>query len=151
MSSSAKRALRILEFVGHADHPLGVTEIARALSLSPGTVYRGIDALNRADLVSRYHASSRYVLGARADRLREEKRQLFALGEPAFGDGRMPVAFPMQARGVGVAAITIDGPALEPPPHAGTHVIWDWLQIVTHFEYIGHVQPQLSTAPSRIS
>ena len=69
MSSSAKRALRILEFVSDADHPLGVTEIARILSLAPATVFRSLDALSRADLVSRYQSSSRYVLGAAADRL----------------------------------------------------------------------------------
>ena len=69
MSSSAKRALRILEFVSDSDHPLGVTEIARLLSLAPATVFRSLDALSRADLVSRYQASSRYVLGAAADRL----------------------------------------------------------------------------------
>jgi DNA-binding IclR family transcriptional regulator len=69
MSSSAKRALRILEFVSDSDHPLGVTEIARVLSLAPATVFRSLDALSRADLVSRYQASSRYVLGAGADRL----------------------------------------------------------------------------------
>ena len=67
MSSSAKRALRILEFVSDSDHPLGVTEIARVLSLAPATVFRSLDALSRADLVSRYQASSRYVLGAGAD------------------------------------------------------------------------------------
>jgi DNA-binding IclR family transcriptional regulator len=69
MSSSAKRALRILEFVSDSDHPIGVTEIARVLSLAPATVFRSLDALSRADLVSRYQASSRYVLGAAADRL----------------------------------------------------------------------------------
>jgi len=69
MSSSAKRALRVLEFVSDSDHPLGVTEIARVLSLAPATVFRSLDALSRADLVSRYQASSRYVLGAAADRL----------------------------------------------------------------------------------
>jgi DNA-binding IclR family transcriptional regulator len=69
MSSSAKRALRILEFVSDSDHPLGVTEIARVLSLAPATVFRSLDALSRADLVSRYQSSSRYVLGAAADRL----------------------------------------------------------------------------------
>ena len=69
MSSSAKRALRILEFVSDSDHPMGVTEIARSLSLAPATVFRSLDALSRADLVSRYQASSRYVLGAAADRL----------------------------------------------------------------------------------
>jgi DNA-binding IclR family transcriptional regulator len=69
MSSSAKRALRILEFVSDSDHPLGVTEIARVLNLAPATVFRSLDALSRADLVSRYQSSSRYVLGAAADRL----------------------------------------------------------------------------------
>ena len=69
MSSSAKRALRILELVSDADHPRGVTEIARVLSLAPATVFRSLDALSRADLVSRYQSSSRYVLGAAADRL----------------------------------------------------------------------------------
>jgi DNA-binding IclR family transcriptional regulator len=67
MSSSAKRALRILEFVSDSDQPLGVTEIARSLSLAPATVFRSLDALSRADLVSRYQSSSRYVLGAAAD------------------------------------------------------------------------------------
>jgi DNA-binding IclR family transcriptional regulator len=69
MSSSAKRALRILELVSDTDHPLGVTDIARALSLAPATVFRSLDALSRADLVSRFQSSSRYVLGAAADRL----------------------------------------------------------------------------------
>jgi DNA-binding IclR family transcriptional regulator len=69
MSSSAKRALRILEFVSDSDHPLGVTEIARVLSLAPATVFRSLDALSRADLVSRYQSSSRYVPGAAVDRL----------------------------------------------------------------------------------
>jgi len=69
MSSSAKRALRILEFVSDSDHPLGVTEIARILSLAPATVFRSLDALSRADLVSRYQSSSRYVLGPAADLL----------------------------------------------------------------------------------
>jgi DNA-binding IclR family transcriptional regulator len=69
MSSSAKRALRILEFVSDTEQPLGVTEIARSLSLAPATVFRSLDALSRADLVSRYQSSSRYVLGAAADRL----------------------------------------------------------------------------------
>src|SRR3954470_19306676 len=69
MSSSAKRALRILEFVSGSDHPLGVTEIARSLCLAPATVFRSLDALSRADLISRYQSSSRYVRGGAADRL----------------------------------------------------------------------------------
>ena len=84
-----------------------------------------------------------------------EKRERVAVGkEAAFCARRAGVrrwahagGVPDPGRGVAVAAITIDGPALEPPPHAGTHAIWDWLEIVTHFEYIGHVQPQLFDSP----
>jgi len=84
MSSSAKRALRILEFVSGADHPLGVTEIARILSLAPATVFRSLDALSRADLVSRYQSSSRYVLGAAADRLSQSLIARFRIRELAL-------------------------------------------------------------------
>src|SRR5258708_34540901 len=75
MSSSARRALTILETVGAAGRRQGVTEIARALDLAPGTVFRGLDALERAGYVGRYQASSRYVLGGAVNRLR---RSLFA-------------------------------------------------------------------------
>jgi IclR family acetate operon transcriptional repressor len=70
MSSSARRCLRVLETVGAAARPLGVTEIARRLSLPPGTVFRSLDALSRSGLIARYQASSRYVLGEAAERLR---------------------------------------------------------------------------------
>ena len=81
MSSSAKRALGILRLIGRADHPLGVTEIARELSLSPGTVFRSLDALNRADLISRYRSSSRYVPGHAAERLRRSLIARFRMRE----------------------------------------------------------------------
>lgn len=71
MSSSARRALRILETVGDAGAPIGVTEIARRLDLPPGTVFRGLDALERSGYVARYQASSRYVLGGAVGRLRQ--------------------------------------------------------------------------------
>jgi DNA-binding IclR family transcriptional regulator len=70
MSSSAKRALRVLETVGSAGRPLGVTEIARQLSLPAGTVFRSLDALSRSGLIARYQASSRYVMGEACERLR---------------------------------------------------------------------------------
>jgi DNA-binding IclR family transcriptional regulator len=248
MSSSAKRALRILEFVAGAEQPPGVVGIARALSLSPATVFRSIDALNRADLVARHRSSSRYVLGAAADRLcrtliarfrirelaqpylrqlaslsgesaslhvrvgwysvriasalgaaevtnapplgdanalaescagramlaflgdaeaaryrtwaakhdckrsdeitlRAIRKQGLALDESASADGRMAVGFPIKGGGVVVAAMTIDGPVLEPPPYANNHAVWDWREIVSHFEYIGHSQPLLFENP----
>jgi len=37
MSSSARRALKILAAVGEPGRPMGVTEIARALGIAPGT------------------------------------------------------------------------------------------------------------------
>ncbi len=70
-SSSARRALRILETVGAGERPLGVTEIARRLDLPPGTVFRGLDALASQGYVARYQASSRYVLGGAVARLRQ--------------------------------------------------------------------------------
>jgi DNA-binding IclR family transcriptional regulator len=70
MSSSAARALRIWDRIGRARRPLSVTEIARESSLAPGTVFRSLDALARNDFIARYHASSRYVLGGAAERLR---------------------------------------------------------------------------------
>ena len=69
MSSSTARALTILDEVARSASPLGVTEIARTLSLPPGTVFRSLDALLRAGLVARYRASARYVPGPAAERL----------------------------------------------------------------------------------
>jgi DNA-binding IclR family transcriptional regulator len=84
MSSSASRALRILELVAAADEPPGVTAIARALSLSPATVFRALDALSRADLVARYQASSRYVPGPAAERLSRTLIARFPMREIAL-------------------------------------------------------------------
>jgi IclR family pca regulon transcriptional regulator len=70
MSSSALRSLRILETIGRAARPLGVTEIARQLGINAGTVFRGLDALERGGFVARYQASSRCMLGPAVSRLR---------------------------------------------------------------------------------
>jgi DNA-binding IclR family transcriptional regulator len=71
MSSSARRALRILETVGAADRALGVTEIGRRLDVTAGTVFRSLDALERAGYIARYQSSARYVLGPTVSRLRQ--------------------------------------------------------------------------------
>jgi DNA-binding IclR family transcriptional regulator len=71
MSSSARRALRILETLGSADGPLGVTEIGRRLAIPPGTAFRSLDALERGGFVGRFQASPRYVPGPTVDRLRQ--------------------------------------------------------------------------------
>ena len=71
MSSSAGRALRILETVGAAERPLGATEIGRALGISAGTVFRGLDALERAGYLARFQASPKFVLGKGVAALRQ--------------------------------------------------------------------------------
>ncbi len=81
MSGSSARALSILDQVARSGHPLGVTEIARALSLPPGTVFRSLDALLRAGLVARYRASARYVPGPAAERLHRNVISRFAARE----------------------------------------------------------------------
>jgi IclR family acetate operon transcriptional repressor len=81
MSSSARRALRILETVGKADRPLGVTEIGRRLDVTAGTVFRGLDALERGGYVARYQSSARYVLGATVSRLRQSIFARFPIRE----------------------------------------------------------------------
>jgi DNA-binding IclR family transcriptional regulator len=71
MSSSARRALRILETVGAAERPLGATEIGRALGASAGTVFRGLDALERAGYLARFQSAPKFVLGKSVAALRQ--------------------------------------------------------------------------------
>jgi len=70
MSSSAARALRILETVGAAERPLGPTEIGQALGIAAGTAFRGLDALERAGYLARFQASPKFVLGKSVAALR---------------------------------------------------------------------------------
>lgn len=125
MSSSALRALRILEAVGVADRPLGVTEIARRLDLPPGTVFRGLDALASQRYVARYQASSRYVLGDAVGRLRQS---LFAgfhirevclpyLRQLAFASGETTsLTVPIGWYGVRIAAAPGTNEVTSSPP-----------------------------------
>ncbi len=81
MSSSARRALRILQSIGGADRPPGATEIGRTLGLSPGTAFRGIDALERAGYVARFQSSAKFVLGTRVAALRQSLFARFPIRE----------------------------------------------------------------------
>jgi DNA-binding IclR family transcriptional regulator len=81
MSSSSTRALRILDEIARSEHPLSVTEIARALALPPGTVFRSMDALLRTGLAARYQASARYVPGPAAERLQRNLIARFGIRE----------------------------------------------------------------------
>jgi len=71
MSSSATRALRILETVGAAERPLGPTEIGQSLGIAAGTAFRGLDALERAGYLARFQASPKFVLGKSVAALRQ--------------------------------------------------------------------------------
>jgi DNA-binding IclR family transcriptional regulator len=75
MTSSARRALRILEVVNSSRQPMGVTAIAEATDMPPGTAYRSLDALEQCGFVARYRASTQYQIGPAASRL---TRSLYA-------------------------------------------------------------------------
>jgi DNA-binding IclR family transcriptional regulator len=75
MTSSARRALRILEVVNSSLRPMGVTAIAEATETPPGTAYRSLDALEQWGFVERYRASTQYQIGPAASRL---TRSLYA-------------------------------------------------------------------------
>ena len=81
MSSSAARALRVLDEIAASDRPVGVTEIANALFLPAGTVFRSLDALSRAGLVARYRESSRYISGPMAEHLHRSVIARFPMRE----------------------------------------------------------------------
>jgi DNA-binding IclR family transcriptional regulator len=84
MSSSAKRALKVLELVASGGRPMGVTEIARLLDASAGTVFRTLDALQKSSYADRYLHSSRYVLGPASSRLRHSLFAGFKIREAAL-------------------------------------------------------------------
>src|SRR5215510_15291327 len=79
MSSSAKRALKLLAAVGETGRPMGVTEIARSLGIAPGTAFRGLDALQSAGLLARQPLSSGFVLGPATLGLRHSLLSLFRI------------------------------------------------------------------------
>lgn len=79
MSSSAKRALKILAAVGSSGRSMGVTEIARAVGTAPGTAFRGLDALQRSGLLARHPSAPRYVLGPTTAGLKQSLLSLFRI------------------------------------------------------------------------
>ena len=79
MSSSAKRALKILATLGESGRAMGVTEIARAVGESPGTVFRSIDALQRGGLVARHQSVARYAQGPAAFAIRQRLLSMFPI------------------------------------------------------------------------
>jgi DNA-binding IclR family transcriptional regulator len=84
MSSSARRALKVLELVAASPRPLGVTEIARILEQPAGTVFRTLDALQKSSYADRYLHSSRYVLGPASFRLRHSLFAGFKIRDAAL-------------------------------------------------------------------
>jgi DNA-binding IclR family transcriptional regulator len=81
MISSAQRALTVLETIGRAGEPIGVTDVARRLGLRPGTVFRSLDALEQAGYIARFQASSRYLLGPTINQLRQTLLARFKMRE----------------------------------------------------------------------
>ena len=115
MISSALRTLRILEHVGQARRPIGVTELAGQLELSPGTVFRGLNALENSGYVERYQLSSNYVLGPIVHQLQRSLLARFMLrdfslpylDQIAFGTGEtVSLSMPIGWYSVRLAAVT---------------------------------------------
>ena len=79
MISSATRALKILQIVGHASSPIGVADIARQLEVVPGTAFRSLHALESLGYVERYRSSARYVLGPAVTQLHHQLLSRFKL------------------------------------------------------------------------
>lgn len=79
MTSSARRALAVLEIVNSSPRPIGVTAIGEAIGTLPGTAYRSLDALERCEFVARYRASTQYQMGAAARRLKQTLYAQFPL------------------------------------------------------------------------
>src|ERR1700686_4111441 len=126
MGSSTRRALRILGTVGAAERPLGATEIGRALGISAGTVFRGLDALERAGYVARFQSSAKFVLGKTVGALRQNLFARFAirdicmpyLRQLAFASGETAsLTVRLGWYGVGIAAApgTHEVPSSPPP------------------------------------
>jgi DNA-binding IclR family transcriptional regulator len=63
VNSSASHVFRVLRFVAESDEPLGVTEIARRLSLGVSTVFRALVTLEESGYIQRYHNTPRFEIG----------------------------------------------------------------------------------------
>ncbi len=81
MTSSARRALKILDCISASSEPLGVTEIAKRSDVVPGTAFRSLDALERCGFVERYCSSTQYQIGHNASRLEHSLYAQFGLRE----------------------------------------------------------------------
>jgi DNA-binding IclR family transcriptional regulator len=84
MSSSALRALKLLEIICTAEAPIGVTAIANHLGLSVATVFRSLDALERLGYVARFQSSTDFVAGDTTKRLRQTAFARFFLRDVAL-------------------------------------------------------------------
>jgi IclR family acetate operon transcriptional repressor len=83
-NSSARFLFDILELLGRTDVPLGLTDVRRLLNLPVATAHRGLATLEQTGFAERYQASTRYVLGPMAKRLRQSVISRFAVRDRAL-------------------------------------------------------------------
>lgn len=76
MNSSATGVFKVVRCVTGST-PVSVTELSQKLKIPAGTVFRNLNALERSGFVARFQASSRYVLGPSAKRLRSAVLEQF--------------------------------------------------------------------------
>jgi IclR family acetate operon transcriptional repressor len=83
-NSSARFLFEILELLGQTDAPLGLTDVRKLLNLPVATAHRGLTTLEQAGFAERYQASTRYVLGPMAKRLRQSVISRYAVRDRAL-------------------------------------------------------------------
>jgi IclR family acetate operon transcriptional repressor len=83
-NSSARFLFDMMELLGRTDAPMGLTDVRKALSLPVATAHRGLATLEQAGFAERYQASTRYVLGPMAKRLRQSVISRFAVRDRAL-------------------------------------------------------------------
>ncbi|MGY6126751.1 IclR family transcriptional regulator (plasmid) [Paraburkholderia strydomiana] len=140
MSSSALRALQILEIISTAPAPIGVTAIAHELRLSAATVFRSLDALERLGYIARYQSSTDFVAGDMARQLRQSAFARFHLRDAllpymrqmSFATGEsVSLTVPVGWYGVTIGAVTGANP-------------------VRHSATVGSIGHLASDLPSRV-
>lgn len=83
VNSSASHVFDALRIVSAAKEPIGVSEIARQLSLPASTVYRALITLEESEYIDRFQSSARYELGAMPRLLNRALLRRFALQRDA--------------------------------------------------------------------
>ncbi|QGZ93682.1 IclR family transcriptional regulator [Terricaulis silvestris] len=139
VNSSASHVFDALRVVSEASEPMGVSEIARELSLPPSTVYRALITLEESEYIDRFQASSRYELGAMPRLLNRALLKRFALQREA-GPALRQLAD--ESGETASVSVRLGWYSLRIAVAYGSHDFY-------HRDRLGEVSPLHATLPSR--